>query len=101
MEEFFVLQDDPKFRFAISLGVFRTEDAARARLEELRVLGVRSAQVGARETQLQKSSFQIRDVTESLGIKLNELKQGFAGSDIRECGSGADKQVARSGVVFG
>jgi hypothetical protein len=35
-------------RLAISLGVFRTEDAARARLEALKAQGVKTAQVGSR-----------------------------------------------------
>ncbi len=87
--EFFVIQDDPKLRFAISLGVFSTEDAARLRLEELRARGVRSAQMGARESQEQKTFFRIRNAAESLATRLNELKQGFAGSGIRECGNDA------------
>ena len=32
VEDFFILQEDTKFRFAISLGVFKTEEAAKARL---------------------------------------------------------------------
>jgi hypothetical protein len=87
VEEFFVVQEDPKFRFAISLGIFKTEEAAKAQLEQLRAKGVRSAQVGARETSVQKNYFLVRDVAEALAAKLDELRQGFPGSELKECQS--------------
>lgn len=85
--DFYVLQDDPKFRFAISLGVFRTEEAARNLLEELRAKGVRTAQIGTRETPAQKVWFQVRDASDAVAAKLNELKQGFPGSEVKDCAS--------------
>lgn len=47
--EFFVIQEPVAYRFAISLGLFSSREAAEARLEELRGKGVRSAKVGERE----------------------------------------------------
>ncbi len=85
--DFFVLQDDPKFRFAISLGVFRTEESARNHLEELRAKGVRTAQIGSRDTPTQKVWFQLRDVGDAVAAKLKELKQGFPGSEVTDCAS--------------
>ena len=83
--DYFIVQEDPKFRFAISLGVFSTEEAAKNRLEQLRSKGVRTAQVGARDTQFQRIWFQVRDVPEAVVAKLNELKQGFPGSELKDC----------------
>jgi len=57
VEDFYVVQEDSKFRFAISLGVFKTEEAARSRLAELRKKGVRTARVDPRETSVQKVFF--------------------------------------------
>ena len=85
VDDYFVVPDDPKWRNAISLGVFKTEDAAKARLETLRAKGVKSGTVGARETQLSKTYFQVREANATLTTKLNELKQGFAGTEVREC----------------
>jgi len=85
VEDFFVLQEDPKFRFAISLGIFKTEEAAQARLAELRKKGVRTARVGPRETQVQKVYFTVREVPEALASRLNELRQGFPGSELKNC----------------
>jgi hypothetical protein len=85
VEDFFVLQEDPKFRFAISLGVFKTEEAAQARLAELRKKGVRTARVGPRETPVQKVYFTVREVPDALASRLNELRQGFPGSELKDC----------------
>jgi hypothetical protein len=85
VEDFFVIQEDPKFRFAISLGVFKSEEAAQARLEQLRAKGVRTAKVGAKETPVQKIYFTVRDVPEALASRLNELRQGFPGIELKEC----------------
>lgn len=48
--EFFVIQDPGPNRFAISLGIFSSEQAAEERLETLRTKGVRSAKSGRRTT---------------------------------------------------
>jgi len=85
VEDFFVVQEDPKLRFAISLGVFKTEEAANSRLAELQKKGVRTARVGSRETSVQKVYFSIKEVPDALAAKLNDLRQGFAGTELREC----------------
>jgi sporulation related protein len=83
--DFFVVQEDPKLRFAISLGVFKTEEAARSRLAELRAKGVRTARVGPKETSVQKVYFAIREVPDALVTRLNDLRQSFAGTELRDC----------------
>jgi len=85
VDEYFVVPDDPNWRNAISLGVFKTEDAAKAHLDALRVKGVKSAVAGPREPQPGKTYFQVREVSSSVATRLNELKQGFAGTEVREC----------------
>ena len=85
VEDFFVVQQDAKLRFAISLGVFKTEEAANARLAELRKKGVRTARVGPKETSVQKVYFSIKEVPDALAAKLNDLKQSFAGAELRDC----------------
>ena len=85
VEDFFVLQEDPKSRFAISLGIFKTEEAAQARLAELRKKGVRTARVAPRETPVQKVYFTVREVPEALASRLNELRQRLPGSELKDC----------------
>jgi len=85
VDEYFILQEEGRFRFALSLGVFRTEEAAKARLESLRARGVRSAQVGPRETPVQKVWFQVRQVEASLAARLKDLMQSVPGAELRDC----------------
>jgi len=46
--EFFIVPDAGPNQLAISLGIFSGKEAAKQRLEELRAIGVKSAQVGER-----------------------------------------------------
>ena len=56
--EFFVVQDGPN-RFAISLGIFSSREAATDRLEELRAKGVKSARIGERDVKPASASLEI------------------------------------------
>jgi hypothetical protein len=85
VDDFYVVSDDPKWRNAIALGVFKTEEAAKASLDALRAKGVKSAAIGARDSQHSKTYFQVRDANLTLTAKLNALKQSFAGTEVREC----------------
>jgi hypothetical protein len=85
VDDYFIVSEDPKWRNAIQFGLFKTEEAARARLEVLRAKGVRSAQTGKRDAQVSKVFFQMRDVPESFAAKLGELKTMFPGSEVKSC----------------
>ena len=87
VDDFFIVQEDSKLRFAVSLGVFKTEEAANSRLAELKKKGVRTARVGPKETSVQKVYFSIREVPDALAAKLNDLRQSFAGTELKECSS--------------
>ncbi len=84
--EYFIVQEDSTFRFAVSLGVFRTEEAARTHLAQLRAKGIKTAQVGPRDAQVQHVYFQVRDVPDTLRAKLIELELSFPGTDLKDCG---------------
>ena len=85
IDEYFIVQDEGKMQWAVSLGVFSTEDAARSRLESLRAKGVKTAQTGERETRVTKIWFQVRSPEAVLQAKLRDLAQGFPGTDLRDC----------------
>ena len=87
IDDYFVLQDEGKMRWAVSLGVFSTEEAARVRLEALRAKGVRSAQSGERDTQVAKVWFQLRAPDATLQARFREPAKGFPGTEIRDCQS--------------
>lgn len=86
VEDYFIVQDEAKSQFTVSLGVFRTEDAARKRLEQLRARNVRTAQVGQRATAVQRVYYDVRAVDEATNARLTELSRGFPGTELKECG---------------
>lgn len=85
IEEYFIVQEDGPYRWALSLGVFRNEDAAQARLAALRAQGVRSAQVAPRETVVPKVWLQVKNVDAPLQAKLKDTARTIEGSELREC----------------
>src|SRR5437762_3463397 len=66
VEDFYIVQEDSKFRFAISLGVFKTEEAARSRLAELRKRGFGTPRFVPRKRPVRKSNLPVREVPEAL-----------------------------------
>jgi len=85
VDDYFIVQEDGQHRWALSLGVFRTEDAARARLAVLRAQGVRTAVVGARETVVPKVWLQVKGVDPALEAKLKELTVQVESTELRAC----------------
>jgi len=87
VNEYFLVLDPGRWRHAISLGVFRSEEGAARYLAQLRQKGVRSATVGEREQRVTQTAFLISNPTEEVSAKLAELKKEFPGSELRavEC----------------
>ncbi len=85
VDEYFIVQEEGEHRWALSLGVFRSEQAAQARLAALRNQGVRSARVGARETVVPKIWLQMKAVDAPLQARLQELARQAEGSELKEC----------------
>jgi hypothetical protein len=87
VNEYFPVLDPGRWRYAISLGVFRSEEGANRYLAQLRQKGVRSATIGEREQRVTQTAFLISDPTEEESAKLTELKNEFPGSESRavEC----------------
>jgi hypothetical protein len=83
--DYFVVQEDSEHRWALSLGVFRNEDAAQARLTALRQSGVRSAEIRPRETVVPKIWLQVRQVDSTLESKLRDIASRIEGSELRGC----------------
>ena len=78
-----LLVDGGPQRFAISLGIFRTEDAAQARLAALEAQGVKTARIGARVQAIAQTALVVRDPPAPAVARLKELQGSFPGSEIR------------------
>ena len=89
--DFFIVQDDGVNKFAISLGVFRTEEAAKNYLTGLASKGVKTAQAGERETRVMKTVFRLNGLDEAVNLKFDAIKRDFPGHDTRECAADEKK----------
>ena len=83
--EYFIMQEEGPLRWSLSLGVFRTEEAAQGRLAALRQQGVRTAQVGQRETVVPKVWLQVSGVDPALERQLADIALQMDGSELRSC----------------
>ena len=70
-------------RNAISLGVFKTEDAANKFLDSVRSQGVKNARYGARTQTIQQTTFVLHDPQPAQAERLQQLKADFAGSEVK------------------
>lgn len=87
VQDYFIVAEDGEWRWALSLGIYRTEEAAQARLAALRAQGVRSAVVAPRETVVPKVWLQVKGVDAALEARLKEVARQVEGSELRACPS--------------
>jgi hypothetical protein len=79
--DFYIVQEAGPMQFAISLGVFKAEEAANNHLAQLRPKGIRSAIIapyGAVAT-----TFVIREPGDATTMRLAELKSEFPGAALK------------------
>jgi hypothetical protein len=82
LKEMFVVDGGPQ-RFAISLGAFRTEEAANAQVAELARAGVAGAKSGPRQQVVVQSLIVIRDPQQAVIARLRELSPSYPGADTK------------------
>jgi hypothetical protein len=85
VNDFFVMGEETDIPWSLSLGVYRSERAARARLAALRELGVRSAAVGQRDTVVPRMWLQVKGIDPALEARLKDIARQIEGSELRPC----------------
>jgi len=83
ISEYFVVQEAGALRYAISLGVFKTREAAQNYLGQLNSKGLRSAKIGERASKLKTTMFILNSVDASIEGKLAATSKDFPGSDLK------------------
>ena len=83
--DFFVIQDNSNLRWGISLGVFKTDEAAKSQLANLNKQGVHSARIGARSITTSKLSYQLRDLDQATRDSVEQIKGDFPNLELRSC----------------
>lgn len=85
VQDYFVVQEEGEYRWSVSLGIYRSEDAAQARLSALRNRGVSDARVAARDNVVPKVWLQVNSVDTSLQARLKVLARQIEGSELKDC----------------
>ncbi len=81
VSDYFVVQDAGAWMNAISLGVFKTQDAAQSFLEELQAKGVHSAKIGEKSGSKPSVMFELNGLNRDESDRLGALQKDF--SDIQ------------------
>ena len=82
---YFVMSDNPTMRWAVSLGVFKTEAAAQTQLAMLQKQGVQSARVTPRMSGSKLLAFQFRDISGEVKAQLEDKLKAFPNQEGRSC----------------
>jgi hypothetical protein len=77
-----VVADGGRWRNAISLGIFKTEEAASAQLARMKAAGVRNATVVQRNDLLRLASLSILEPSPALVARVAELQSDFPGTEL-------------------
>lgn len=86
ISDFFVVQDNSNLRWGISLGIFRTEEAAQSHLTNLNQKGVHSARLTVRNNAVSSTvAFLLRDLDANAKAGLDKIKAGFPNQEVRSC----------------
>ncbi|MFC5473139.1 SPOR domain-containing protein [Paraherbaspirillum soli] len=84
--EFFVIQDATPLRYGISLGIFKTEEAAQKQVANLARKGLNGARVGTRSASAHKTAFQLKNLDAPAKAALDKIKADFPAQEMRSCG---------------
>ncbi len=81
--DYFVVQESGRWMNAISLGVFKTEEAAKHFQSELNRKGIKSTQVGERASKLKFTVFVLKQMDEEESAQLTAWQKDYAGSELK------------------
>lgn len=83
VNDYFVVQEKGKWLNAVSLGVFKSEEAAQKFLTALRAKDVRTARVGERKSRLRYTIFIMKELDSGTSDKLGVLQKEFPDSELK------------------
>jgi hypothetical protein len=85
ISDFFVIQDSSPLRYGISLGIFKTDEAAQKQVAGLAKRGLSGAKVGTRSVSSSKVAFQLRDLGGDNRLAFDKIKLDFPAQEVRSC----------------
>jgi hypothetical protein len=81
---FFIMNADSPMKWAISLGVFKSEAAAQTELAKLTRQGVHSAKVAGRSAGT-RITYQFRGIDATTNARIERIADAYAGQETRAC----------------
>lgn len=94
IKDLHVLDENNPLKYAISLGVFRTQAAAQAHLADLVRKGVKGARVDEHQQRALQTAFYATDPDPATIGKLTQVKAQFAAAELRQVSCPAIKKSA-------
>ena len=85
MTTFFIMQGDSPLRHAISLGVFRSEAAARVHAATLTKQGIANVRILARGPQSQRFAYRFRDIDADIRKRIVDAGRGMPAAALHLC----------------
>lgn len=82
---YYVIPDNTPMKWAISLGVFKSENAAKTLLAALNKQGVQGARISGRGTQVSRVNYRFRDIEPATRDRLDRIAASFPGQRARSC----------------
>lgn len=82
---YYVIPENTPMKWAISLGVFKSENAAKTLLAALVKQGVEGARISARSTQVTRTAYRFRDIEPAARTRLERIVAGFPAQRVRNC----------------
>jgi hypothetical protein len=83
---FFIMQGDSPLKYAISLGVFKTESGAEALLAQLGKQGVHTARIAPRGPQTTHYVYRVRGLDAATRKRIEGWAERYDGADVKNCG---------------
>jgi hypothetical protein len=83
---FFIMQGDSSLKYAISLGVFKTESGAEALLAQLGKQGVHTARIAPRGPQTTHYVYRVRGLDAATRKRIEGYAERYDGADVKNCG---------------
>jgi hypothetical protein len=85
LTEFYIVQDQSPLRWGISLGVFKTPEAAQTHLANLAKKGLKEARIAPRAVSAAKVVYRLLDITPEEKKNLDALKESISSAEMHEC----------------
>jgi hypothetical protein len=82
---FFIMAGDSPMKWAISLGVFKTESGAQTLLAQLNKQGVHSARITPRGPQTTRYAYRFRDIEDDARERIVSVADAVSSAEVKNC----------------